>query len=109
MYASARNTIESFNGYIKDGAHEALGDHTRRRLRGRTAQHFLTALLVMAANIRKIRVFMADLALAPHRSSVRLNVANVASVSRLRTTCRYSHVHRMTETPSLHSSTDAFT
>ncbi len=65
MYASARNTIESFNGYIKDGAHEALGDHTRRRLRGRTAQHFLTALLVMAANIRKIRVFMADLALAP--------------------------------------------
>lgn len=65
MYAAARNTIEGFNGYIKDGAHEALADSTRRRIRGRAAQHFLTALLVMAANVRKIRAFVADLAATP--------------------------------------------
>lgn len=65
MYAAARNTIEGFNGYIKDGAHEALADPTRRRIRGRAAQHFLTALLVMAANVRKLRAFVADLAATP--------------------------------------------
>jgi hypothetical protein len=62
MYATARNTIEGFNGYVKDGPHEALGNATRRRLRGRTAQHFLTALLVMAANIRKLRTFLDNCA-----------------------------------------------
>ncbi len=61
MYATARNTIEGFNGFIKDGAHEALADPTRRRLRGRAAQHLLIALLVMAANVRKIRAFMEGL------------------------------------------------
>jgi len=65
MYATARNTIEGFNGFIKDGAHEALADSTRRRLRGRAAQHLLTALLVMAANVRKIRAFMAGLKVTP--------------------------------------------
>jgi hypothetical protein len=64
-YATARNTIEGFNGFIKDGAHEALADKTRRRLRGRAAQHLLTALLVMAANVRKIRAFMEDLKATP--------------------------------------------
>jgi len=65
MYATARNTIEGFNGFIKDGAHEALADHTRRRLRGRAAQHLLSALLVMAANVRKIRAFMEGLKATP--------------------------------------------
>ena len=65
MYATARNTIEGFNGFVKDGAHEALADHTRRRLRGRAAQHFLSALLVMAANVRKIRAFMQGLTATP--------------------------------------------
>jgi len=64
-YSTARNTIEGFNGFIKDGAHEALADSTRRRLRGRAAQHVLTALLVMAANVRKIRAFVADLVATP--------------------------------------------
>jgi hypothetical protein len=64
-YATARNTIESLNGFIKDGAHEALADHTRRRLRGRAAQHVLAALLVMAANVRKIRAFMQGLGATP--------------------------------------------
>lgn len=35
MYATARNTIEGFNGFVKDGAHEALADPTRRRLHGK--------------------------------------------------------------------------
>lgn len=70
-YAIARNTIEGFNGYIKDGAHEALGDPTRRRLRGRTAQHFLTTMLVVSANIRKIRTFHAEQA-TPQRALRRL-------------------------------------
>jgi hypothetical protein len=65
MFATARNTIEGFNGFIKDGAHEALADPTRRRLRGRAAQHLLTALLVMAANVRKIRAFMDGLRATP--------------------------------------------
>jgi hypothetical protein len=65
MYATARNTIEGFNGFIKDGAHEALADSTRRRLRGRAAQHVLTALLIMAANVRKIRAFMEGLKATP--------------------------------------------
>ncbi|NNN08736.1 MAG: hypothetical protein HKL85_06030 [Acidimicrobiaceae bacterium] len=42
-----------------------LADPTPRRIRGRAAQHFLTALLVMAANVRKIRAFAADLAATP--------------------------------------------
>jgi len=65
MFATARNTIEGFNAFIKDGAHEALADPTRRRLRGRAAQHLLTALLVMAANVRKIRAFMEGLKATP--------------------------------------------
>jgi hypothetical protein len=65
MYATARNTIEGFNGFVKDGAHEALADPTRRRLRGRAAQHVLTALLIMAANVRKIRAFMEGLKATP--------------------------------------------
>lgn len=59
LYSAGRNTIEGFNGYIKDGAHEALADPTRRRLRGYTAQYLLVTLLVVSANIRKIRAWMA--------------------------------------------------
>lgn len=59
-YAVARNTNEGFNGYVKDGAFEALADPSRRRLRGRTAHHLLTTLLVVSANIRKIRTFLAE-------------------------------------------------
>ncbi len=50
-----RNTIEGLNGYAKDPAHEALAQPARRRVRGIAAQSIFTALLLMAANIRKIR------------------------------------------------------
>jgi hypothetical protein len=45
------------NGYIKDPAHEALDDPGRRRIHGRAALSVLVALLVVAANVRKIRAF----------------------------------------------------
>jgi len=54
-YATLRNTIEGLNGYAKDPAHQALAQPGRRRVRGTAACSLFTALLLMAANIRKIR------------------------------------------------------
>ena len=53
-YATLRNTIEGLNGYAKDPAHQALAQPARRRVRGIAAQSIFTALLLMAANIRKM-------------------------------------------------------
>jgi hypothetical protein len=58
-YATLRNTIEGLNGYVKDPAHEALAQPARRRVRGIAAQSIFTALLLTAANIRKIRAWRA--------------------------------------------------
>ena len=58
-YATPRNTIEGLNGDAKDPAHQALAQPGRRRVRGITAQSIFTALLLMAANIRKIRAWRA--------------------------------------------------
>ena len=58
-YATLRNTIEGLNGYAKDPAHEALAQPARRRVRGIAAQSIFTALLLTAANIRKIRAWRA--------------------------------------------------
>ena len=48
------------NGFIKDGAFEALGDPARRRIRGVAAQSILVAFLIFAANYRKIEAFLAE-------------------------------------------------
>jgi hypothetical protein len=56
-YATLRNTIEGLNGYAKDTAHQALAQPARRRVRGIAAQSVFTALLLIAANIRKIRAW----------------------------------------------------
>src|SRR5207342_325132 len=58
-YATLRNTIEGLNGYAKDPAHQALAQPARRQVRGIAAQSVFTALLLMAANIRKIRAWRA--------------------------------------------------
>jgi hypothetical protein len=58
-YATLRNTIEGLNGYVKDPAHQALAQPARRRVRGIAAQSIFTTLLLMAANIRKIRAWRA--------------------------------------------------
>ncbi|MEV8134339.1 hypothetical protein [Microbacterium aurantiacum] len=59
MYAHGRETVESFNAYLKDGATHALEDGSRRRLRGTVAQYFLATLTVVAANLDKIHDFAA--------------------------------------------------
>ena len=58
-YATLRNTIEGLSGLVKDTAHEALAAPARRRVRGIAACSLFTALLLMAANIRKIRAWRA--------------------------------------------------
>ena len=58
-YATLRNTIEGLNGLIKDTAHEALAEPARRRVRGIAAYSLFTALLLIAANIRKTRAWRA--------------------------------------------------
>ena len=56
-YAAYRNTIEGWNGYVKDPAHEALAAPGRRRVRGIAAQSIFVTLLLMAGNFRKIAAF----------------------------------------------------
>jgi hypothetical protein len=70
-YATLRNTIEGLNGYAKDPAHQALAQPGRRRIRGIAAQSLLTALLLIAANIRKIRAWRALTASAPAATAQR--------------------------------------
>jgi hypothetical protein len=60
VYATLRNGIEGMNGYAKDGAHEALADSTRRRIRGVAAQSVFVAFLLFAANLRKIEAFLTE-------------------------------------------------
>ena len=48
------------NGFIKDGAREAIDDAERRRIRGVAAQSVLVAFQLLAANIRKIERFLTN-------------------------------------------------
>jgi hypothetical protein len=59
MYATLRNSNEGMNGFIKDGAREAVDDPERRRIRGVAAQSVLVAFQLFAANMRKIHEFLA--------------------------------------------------
>ena len=58
-YATLRNAIEGLNGYAKDPARQALAQPGRRRVRGIAACSLFTALLLIAASIRKIRAWRA--------------------------------------------------
>lgn len=60
-YHQDRSTIESKNAFLKDGSKESLGDPTRRRLRGYTAQFFLIGLLYAAGNLRALETFRDEL------------------------------------------------
>lgn len=60
MYGHGRNSVESFNAYLKDGGTHALEDGSRRRLRGSVAQYFLAMLTVVAANLDTIHDFAAQ-------------------------------------------------
>ncbi len=63
-YATLRSTNVGMNGFLKDGAREALGDPQRRRIRGVAAQSVFVALLLWAANLRKIDGFLKEEAVA---------------------------------------------
>ena len=69
-YGTLRNAVEGANGIVKDGAHAALGDATRRRVRGVAAQSLFAALAFMATNIRMIRSFDRE-ALPDHAGVLR--------------------------------------
>ena len=57
-YAMLRNSNEGMNGFIKDGAREAVDDPERRRIRGVAPQSVLVAFQLFAANLRKIDEFV---------------------------------------------------
>ena len=61
-YATLRNTIEGWNGFVKDPAHEALAQSARRRVRGVAAQGIFITILFAAANLRKIDAHRHQLA-----------------------------------------------
>ena len=63
-YNLLRSANEGMNGFVKDPAREALDDPGRRRLHGVAAQSVLVALLLLAANVRKIRAFLQGALLA---------------------------------------------
>ena len=56
-YSTLRNASEGMNGDIKDGAHAALDDPRRRRVRGVAAQSVFVALALVATNLRRIDAF----------------------------------------------------
>ena len=60
VYNHGRNSVESFNGYLKDGGTHALEDGSRRRMRGSAAQYFLATVAVVAANLDKLTEFAAQ-------------------------------------------------
>lgn len=61
IYSHDRNTIEGANGFLKDSSHEAIGDSSRRRVRGSTAQYLLVSFLVVAGNLRKLQKFRDEM------------------------------------------------
>jgi hypothetical protein len=58
-YKHDRNTVESYNEYLKAGP-ETLDKPEDRRVRGRAGQQFIVTMLLMSANIRKIAPFVGD-------------------------------------------------
>lgn len=60
VYGTWRNVIETRNDYVKNNrGGAAIGDHTRRPVRGVAAAFFYTALGVVAANASMIRRFLS--------------------------------------------------
>ena len=58
-YGTWRNVIETRNDYVKNNrGGAAIGDHTRRLVRGFAAAFFFTALGVVAANVALISHFL---------------------------------------------------
>jgi hypothetical protein len=60
VYGTLRNSVEGVNGFIKDGAREAVDDPERRRIRGVAPQSVFVAFLLCAANLRKVETYLAE-------------------------------------------------
>ncbi len=90
-FSTLRNAIEGMNGYVKDGAHEALGEPLRRRMRGRAAQSVLVAFLLFAANLRKIVAFL--------QQEAAIEKGNVRRLPRRRTTRSLDEFRPPSRTP----------
>ena len=58
-YKHDRNTIESYNDFLKAGP-ETLDKPEKRKVRGRAAQQVIVTFLLMSANIRKIARFIGE-------------------------------------------------
>ena len=59
-YTRDRNTNEGFHAFMRETGYEAISNSSRRRIRGLAAQQFITTLLFVSANIRKIAAFLHD-------------------------------------------------
>lgn len=59
-YNVLRQSQEGLHGFMKDEAKEALGSPGKRRVRGLAAQSLFAAVLLAAAGIRKVRIFLRN-------------------------------------------------
>ena len=59
IYNRLRQSQEGGHGFAKDEAKEAIGTPGRRRVKTKVAQQLFVAFLLAAANLRKIRSFLA--------------------------------------------------
>lgn len=59
-YNAMRQSQEGLHGFAKDDAYEALDTPGKRRIRGLAAQSLFAAVLLAAAGIRKVRVFLRN-------------------------------------------------
>jgi len=84
IYSVLRQCIEGYNGIAKDGAWENLRDKSRRRVRGIAAQTLFVAVLIFAANLRKIERFLS--AAKPSAADRSLVVVNKQRPARKRAT-----------------------
>lgn len=66
-YSSMRQTIESFNRYVKDSSGVAISSPDRRRVRGFASAFLLAATMIVAANRRKINRWLSDQPKLDHR------------------------------------------
>jgi hypothetical protein len=59
-YNALRQAQEGLHEFVKDEAKEALASPGKRRIRGLAAQSFFSAVLLAAAAVRKVRVFLRN-------------------------------------------------
>jgi hypothetical protein len=59
-YNALRQAQEGLHGFVKDDAKEALAAPGKRRIRGLAAQSLFAAVLLAAAAVRKVRVFLRN-------------------------------------------------